>query len=267
MDEYIDMNIVDVGFNPNMHTALYSGLDDTEENQVTSHAATDTYLLNDTAKLFFKNSDMTNCNYDKCELKARGCQWPYTQTKHLKMNEKFPYNIVAATNISEGYNTTFCVKCYNAWDSIQQDNVVFTQHQQTNWPMIIIIIAVVAVILVSLITGVVSFKSGKAAGAVGAAEGATEMQSGPKVVNKQQDADAGATGQAELEDFHQNEMEISKKPNDADNGSDDAPASVASASFYQAGANTARPLQAEGTAEWATWEFTVIELTNDFTIL
>jgi len=113
--------------------------------------------------------------------------------------------------------------------------------------MIIIIIAVVAVILVSLMTGVVSFKKGKVAGAVGAAE-STEMQSGPKVVNKQADADAGETNQAEIEDFHQNEMEISKKPNDADNGSDDAPASVASASFYQAGANTARPLQDEGTA-------------------
>jgi len=42
-------------------------------------------------------------------------------------------------------------------------------------------------------------------------------------------------------------MEVSKKPNDADNGSDDAPASVASASFYQASANTGRPLQAEVT--------------------
>jgi len=113
--------------------------------------------------------------------------------------------------------------------------------------MIIIIIAVVAVILVGLLSGVCSFKSGKAAGAVSSAE-ATEMQSGPKVVNKQAD-DAVATGPAEIEDFHQNEMEISKKPNDADNGSDDAPASVASASFYQAGANTARPLQDEGTAQ------------------
>lgn len=247
MDAYINMNIADIGFNPIAHTALYSGLDDLEENQVTSHAKTDIYTHNETAKLFFTNSDYTNCNYDKCELKAKGCEWPYTQTEHLKMNEKFPWNIVAATNITDGYNTTFCVKCSNAWDSIQQDDVVFVQHQKTNWIIIIIIIAVVAVILVGLLSGVCSFKSGKAAGAVSSAE-ATEMQSGPKVVNKQAD-DAVATGPAEIEDFHQNEMEISKKPNDADNGSDDAPASVASASFYQAGANTARPLQDEGTAQ------------------
>jgi len=120
MDAYVDMNIVDVGFNPNMHIPLYSGLDDTEENETKkiSHAVSDTYTHNETASLFFTNSDKTNCNYDKCELKARGCVWPYTQTKHLKMNENFPWNIVAATNIVEGYNTTFCVKCYNAWDSI-----------------------------------------------------------------------------------------------------------------------------------------------------
>jgi len=78
MDAYINMNIADIGFNPIAHTALYSGLDDLEENQVTSHAKTDIYTHNETAKLFFTNSDYTNCNYDKCELKAKGCEWPYT---------------------------------------------------------------------------------------------------------------------------------------------------------------------------------------------
>jgi len=125
IDAYIDMNYVDVGFNPNMHTALYSGLDP-EEEPSTSHAVSDTYFYNETASLFFLNGDKTNCNYDKCELKAKGCIWPYTQTEHLKINEKFPWNIVAAANITDGYNTTFCVKCSNAWDSIQQDDVVFT---------------------------------------------------------------------------------------------------------------------------------------------
>lgn len=258
MDEYVDMNYIDVGFNPNNHTALYSGLDDTDENRITNHSKTDTYNYNETTKLFFSNSDRTNCNYKKCELMAQGCQFPYTQTKYLKMNEAFPWNIVANTNITAGYNTTFCVKCTTTntagyayeGDTITQDNVVFTQHQQTNWLVITIIIAVVVVVITAGLSTVFSFKAGKSAGAVGAAEGA-EMQAttAPRVVNKQADADAGATAQAEIEDFHQNEMEISKKPNDADNGSDDAPASVASASFYQAGANTARPLQAEATEQ------------------
>lgn len=172
------------------------------------------------------------------------------------MQATFPWTIVARTNVTEGYNTTFCVRCTTTntvgyqylGDTIEQDNVVFTQHQATDWVMLTIIIAVVAVVVVGGLVGVISFMRGKAVGSTGVSEGA-EMQASapPKVVNKTADADAGQA--QEIEDFHQNEMEISKKPNDADNGSDDAPASVASASFYQAGANTARPLQAEATEQ------------------
>lgn len=85
LDAYVNLNFVDVGFNANKHTKLYSGLDDTEENQITDHSLTNDYKFNETTSLFFQNSDKTNCDYKKCELMAQGCQWPYTQTKHLEM--------------------------------------------------------------------------------------------------------------------------------------------------------------------------------------
>jgi len=91
-----------------------------------SNATHPAYLHNETAKLYFANADHTDCDYDKCELMAAGCAWPYTQTKYLEMSKDFPWDITARTDVVEGYNTTYCVKCSNAWDSIEQDDIVFT---------------------------------------------------------------------------------------------------------------------------------------------
>jgi len=105
-----DLNITDVGFN------------------FEQHAKNDTYEFNKTYELYLTNSDWTNCKYDKCELMAEGCEWPYTATQHMSMDAAFPWTIRALTNVTNGYNTTYCIKCSNAWDSVTQDNLVFTQH-------------------------------------------------------------------------------------------------------------------------------------------
>lgn len=84
----------------------------------TNHTKTISYLHNETAKLFFTNDDVINCQYDRCELLAAGCKWPYTATPYLTIGKSFPWTVTANTNVTDGYNTTFCLKCSNAWDSI-----------------------------------------------------------------------------------------------------------------------------------------------------
>jgi len=80
------------------------------------------------------------------------------------MDESAPWTVRAMTNITEGYNTTFCVKCSTASDFITQDDIVFTQKPSTPWMMIGIIVLVVGVIVCTAISGIVSFKKGKATG-------------------------------------------------------------------------------------------------------
>lgn len=208
------MNFTTVGFNPNMHLKLNAGVDDdgTEESQI-SFAVSETHTVNETAKLFFTFNDnarvSSNCHYRSCELMAKGCEWPYTATPHLKMNSEYPFNIQAATNVVDGYNTTFCVKCMNQWDSVSQDDVVFTQEPKTNWVVIVIIIAVVALVLVSAIMGYASYTKGKAAGAIQASEMTAQQ-------TRQDDAKVPAE-KADINDFAANEMDVNK-PNNADNG-------------------------------------------------
>jgi len=101
---------LDIGYNMNNHTLLL------EKDANTTHPA---YLNNVTYTQYFKeSSDKVNCDFDKCKIMGLGCEWPYTATDYIKMDEAYPWTITAQTNIIEGYNTTFCVKCYNGWDSI-----------------------------------------------------------------------------------------------------------------------------------------------------
>lgn len=106
------------------------------------HTESNIYKHNKTYKFFFEESDQ-DCLFDKCELKSEGCKWPYTATEYLEMDEAYPWTITAQTNVSEGYNTTFCVKCSNQWDSITQDEIVFTQEAATPIMIIVIIVGVV----------------------------------------------------------------------------------------------------------------------------
>lgn len=80
----------------------------------TDHAKTDTYQANKTDSLFFTNKDSTNCGYSKCEIRAQGCIWAYTQTPYLTINTDAPFTVKAQTDIVDGYNTTFCMKCSNS---------------------------------------------------------------------------------------------------------------------------------------------------------
>lgn len=138
------LNMTDVGFNG-------------EE-----HAKSASYEHNKTYEFYFANDDWTNCKYDQCELMAEGCEWPYTATPHLKMGADFPWTITAFTNVTNGYNTTYCVKCSNAWDSITQDQLVFTQHQATPWFTISIIVIAVVIVLSAAAAGAIGWSKGKA---------------------------------------------------------------------------------------------------------
>jgi len=75
-------------------------------------------VANKTYEKYFEVGDWENCQFDKCELMAEECKWPYTATKHLTMKKEAPWTVTALTNVAEGYNTTFCIKCSNSVDSI-----------------------------------------------------------------------------------------------------------------------------------------------------
>jgi len=94
---------------------------------------------------FFINKEPTTCEYT-CELMSADCMWPYTATKHVTMDSD--YKITVMTDIVDGYNTTFCMKCSNNWDSIEQGNINFVQTEATNWVMVgVIIVAVLGACL------------------------------------------------------------------------------------------------------------------------
>lgn len=80
------------------------------------------------------------------------------------MDASAPWTIRAMTNIPEGYNTTFCVKCSTASDFITQDDIVFTQNPSTPWMIIGIVVLVVGVIIAVAVSGGLSFTKGKATG-------------------------------------------------------------------------------------------------------
>lgn len=160
----VALNYVDVGFEAPAEEEATSDAAATEattddaavpEDAATEPEATDgagrrlagEAQQNVTWSLYFANNDATNCGFDKCELMGLGCQWPYTGTDNLKMAAAAPWTIQAKTSVPEGYNTTYCIKCSNGWNQITQDNIVFTQHPQTNWVLILIIILVVVIVL------------------------------------------------------------------------------------------------------------------------
>lgn len=104
LDYDLDLETVAIGFNGTDHT-----FDDT---------STPKYLHNETWKQFFANSQPGNCLFNKCELLAAGCLYPYTATDNLAIGSSFPWTVTAKVDQTEGYNTTFCLKCTNAWDDI-----------------------------------------------------------------------------------------------------------------------------------------------------
>jgi len=105
------------------------------------------------------------------------------------MNTTFPWDITARTNITDGYNTTFCVRCSNAWDSIEEDDIVFTQYRQVPWVIILPIVAVV----VALAIGAIGYAVGKKS--VPAAAEGTEMQG--YETGRQESTQGGDTARSE----------------------------------------------------------------------
>lgn len=176
LPSYNTLDIIDVipdpeDVNKTKNTFLYE-LSFDGDNNYTDIGFNETHSTNLTWNHYFTNSDLTNCNFDKCELLAEGCQYPYTQTDYLTIGGAQPWTITAATNVTYGYNTTFCMKCSNAWDSIQQDQIVVTQTQQIPWLIVGIVIAVVAAGLVGCISYCLGKKSGvSAASALEMADG------------------------------------------------------------------------------------------------
>lgn len=112
--------------------------------------------VNKTQSLFFTNADSGFCSYSKCEILAKGCEAVYTQTPYLTLSEQWTVN--AQVDVYEGYNTTFCYKCFNGWDSIQQDDIMVVQHHGSpNWTVILVIIFIL--VLIACVAG--SFFVGK----------------------------------------------------------------------------------------------------------
>jgi len=94
------------------------------------------------------------------------CMWPYTATKHVTMDSD--YKISLMTDIVDGYNTTFCMKCSNAWDSIEQGNINFVQEEATNW----VLVGVIIVAILGACLSILCFFIGRKRGTI---EQATEM--------------------------------------------------------------------------------------------
>lgn len=134
-------NTTDVGFNGEQHSKNAS------------------YPTNETYKLYFKNKDTADCNYDKCELMSKGCLWPYTSKGYLTMQDAFPWTLQAQTNIPEGYNATFCIKCSNAWDAISLDDIMFAQVEKPKGGATVTIIIVA--VLTAIVMGTLGYCYGK----------------------------------------------------------------------------------------------------------
>jgi len=159
-------------------TKMVSGIDGDGSTEVTDSE-------------YFTNEDPANCAY-KCELYAVGCEWPYSATDYLTITEAAPFAVSYRTNVVEGYNTTYCLKCSNSLDSITQDDIVVVQHQQTNWAMILIAVAVV----ICGVCACCSFLFGKANAKGSHVEQAekrstqmAEHHDNQRVVNKEQQQD------------------------------------------------------------------------------
>jgi len=88
---------------------------------------------------------------------GKGCLYPYTATTHIKIGMTAPWTVSAHSDIADGYNTTFCIKCTNSGDSISQDDIVVTQHGKTPWTMILVLVAVA----IWLVIGFACFCFGK----------------------------------------------------------------------------------------------------------
>jgi len=140
---------------------------------------------------FFTNKDAANCAYN-CELYAAGCEWPYSATDYLTITEAAPFTVRSRTNVVEGYNTTYCLKCSNSLDSITQDDIVVVQRQQTNWAMILIIAAAAVCAVCSCGSFFVGKSNATGADGDGAEKRSTQMaehHDNQKVVNKEQQQD------------------------------------------------------------------------------
>jgi len=140
---------------------------------------------------FFTNKDAANCAY-KCELYAAGCDWPYSATDYLTITEAAPFTVRYRTNVVEGYNTTYCLKCSNSLDSITQDDIVVVQRQATPWAMILIIAAAAVCAVCSCGSFFVGKSNATGAHVDQAEANATQMaehQDNQKVVNKEQQQD------------------------------------------------------------------------------
>jgi len=211
-----ELNSWDIGFNGTAHALVEEG-----ENM---------YTQNVTYKKWFTNADTANCGYNKCELMSKGCDYPYTATTHIKIGKTAPWTVSALSDVAEGYNTTFCVKCSNVATSITQDDIVVTQAGKTNWTMIYVLVAVA----IWLTIGLGCFCFGKLRGtgdSVSEAESRSNHQARQaqkdKVVNKDKENEADIVEppveRVELAEFHQDEMEVGRRPDISD---DDAPESV-----------------------------------------
>lgn len=55
-----------------------------------------------------------------------GCKEPYTGKK-LFIESSYPFTLSAMLNVKSGYQDKFCFKCDNEKNTIEKDNIVFTQ--------------------------------------------------------------------------------------------------------------------------------------------
>lgn len=184
---------------------------------------------------------------------GQGCQFPFTATEYVKMDEGFPFTIRAQTNIPEGYNTTFCVKCSTASDSITQDDIVFTQNPSTPWMVIGIVVLVVGIIVCSALSAFITYSRGKNAGiamAGGVSAPARKVDNELVDVTPQAKANADEVVDVapQVKEADPDYVAEMKRDDNVDKDSD-APESIRSASFFQAqaGTETARPLEGNAT--------------------
>jgi len=167
---------------------------------------------------YFTNKDAANCAY-KCELYAVGCEWPYSATDYLTITEAAPFTVRYRTNVVEGYNTTYCLKCSNSLDSITQDDIVVVQRQQTNWALTLIIVAAAVCAVCSCGSFFVGRSNATGPHVEEAEKRSTQMaehHDNQKVVNKEQRQDNENLYEIEVTGTINHNADQADERNDAD---------------------------------------------------
>jgi len=192
---------------------------------------------------YFTNKDEANCAH-KCEIYAVGCEWPYSATDYLKIDEDDAnrFTVSYRSNIVEGYNTTYCLKCFNSVDFVTQDDIVVVQTKQTPWAMILIIIAAVICLTCACGSYFVGKSQAQDTHVQEAEKRSTQMaqhNDNQKIANKEHqeevvDIPVGVDydNRQEAEEYQFDDVAVSK-PGAGNDGSDSQPESVNEESFYQ----------------------------------